>query len=436
MKNVVPSNEDVLNGNVLNGSVSSKIAITLFSIMLFILAFDFRTGAESGKSLVVIMGVTSLLSGLLLVILQNSVDKKSLVLVLPASIFIMGASLSGIFRGQLIYDVVSSSIPLLLFITVIICVSAIKIRPDKFKSFLHLVISFALISVLFKLFFGFYYYELTLSNARYQIISPALIIVFSYGVASLLYKQQKFGRAALMLSVLVAFLSVTRSYIVVFSAVILFWILSVPLRYWKGYIYIGVKLFVFMLFLLICVYLFIPDGFERWVVRLFTSIDDQGVDVTAITRIAEVVYQVGKLLESPVNLMTGMGIAAETKFDPEYRQILSIVFSDDFEYIGKGYGHNNYIGIIYTGGIVMGGLFICSILYSLMKSIMFFRAELIRQRNVTDYHFCLAWSGSAALGYSAYGILGGTFGDRLAALSYGLSFGLVFLSKKFILKYT
>ena len=436
MNNMYLANKHEFMNNWVNGSISSKIAIALFSIMLYVLAFDFRSGEDLGKSIVTILGVISLLSGALLVISLNLINKKSLLIVLPATAFLLCAILSGISRGQQLYDVVSLSIPMFFFIAVVLCTSSIKIRPDKFRSFLHIVIAFAFLSVLFKLLFGFYYYGLTLGNARYQIISPAIILVFSYGVASMLYKQQRFGRAALLLSVLVAFVSVTRSYILVFAAVIFFWILCMPLSYWKKNAYLGVKLLLFMICLVVSVYAFLPDVFERWVIRLFTSIDDQGVDVTAITRIAEISYQVGKLLESPVNLLMGMGVAAETRFDPEYRQILSIVFREDFEYVGKGYGHNNYIGIIYTGGVIFGGLFIFSIFYGLMKLIMFFRSELIRRRHTTDYHFCFAWGGSAALAYSVYGVLGGTFGDRLAALSYGLSFGLVFFSKKFILKYT
>ena len=435
MKNTTSSKEVDFVSKASDGIISSKLSMALFLIMIYALAFDFRSELEVGKVFVVLIGVISLLSGLVLVVVLNSLDKRSLTLVVPALFLLVGSSLSGIAREQLIYDVVSLSMPLLFFIIALISVTSIRVEPDRLKMFIHIIIAFALLSVVFKCVFGFLYYGLTLDNVRYQIISPAVIIVFSYGVASLLYKKQRFGIIALILSIIVIIISVTRSYIVVFLAVVLFWVLCMPLSFWRKHIYIGLKLFLFILLLVVFTYSFFPDVFERWSVRLFSGVEAHGVAVTAITRIAEIDYQIDRLLESPVNLMAGMGVAAETRFSPEYRQILSIVYSDDFEYVGKGFGHNTYVGIIFTGGLIIGSVFICSILFNIKSTIMLFRTEVLKKQRVTDYQFCLAWGGGAAFGYSVYGLLGGTFGDRLFALSYGLSFGLVFFSKRFILKY-
>jgi hypothetical protein len=180
---------------------------------------------------------------------------------------------------------------------------------------------------------------------------------------------------------------------------------------------------------------------ERWIVRLFTGVEKHGVDITYITRIAESSYQIDKLLESFQNLLFGLGISGETGFSSEYRKVLSIVYADDFEFKGHGFGHNTYVGIIFTSGIVVGSIFIYSLLSNIIKAIKLSKVQYkITTRNkisnpyIKDYFFIMAWGTSSAMGYATYALLAGLFGDRLYSLAFGLSFGLIFLGRRFFVK--
>lgn len=418
----------------INKVLSLKIGLVLFMMMLYFLVFDYRSNSEVSKYFVMFGGLASLFSGLFLMLKLRYINKHALPLVSVSFIFLIVASFSGIIRGQEIYNIASMVIPLLLFIIALIVTSAMNLKSINIQLLIKLIAIFALISVMFKLVFGFYYYDLNIENVRYQIISPSLILLFAYGMTSLLYKKQKWGNLALTLSFLVIFISVTRSYLIVFFAVTVFFILSFKLTYWFKHMNFWIKVLIFILFITIFVYFFLPDVFNRWFIRLFSSVEEQGIDVTFYTRIAEAVYQINKLMESPINLLTGLGIAAETKFAPEFTKILSIVFSGDYEYTGMGYGHNTYIGIVFTGGVLFGGLFIYYMISISLKNILFFRSLLKKNQELSDYYFIIAWGGSAALGYCIYGFLGGTFGDRMASLSFGLAFGLIFLGKRYVLQ--
>jgi len=415
-------------------TISSKRSIIFFTIILFTLAFDFRSDEDVGKYIAISMGMSSLLSGIIFIVVLRYINLKVLILLIPSLLFIFMAISSGLIRGQSFYDVFALSVPFFLFCIAFVSIASVKFDSKYIKLFLNLIIIFVVISVLFKLIFGFLYYGLSIDNVRYQIIAPTLILLFAYGVSSILIQKQKLGNLALFFSLFVLFLSVTRSYIIVFFAVILFLILSFPLSNLIKKVSFILKIFLFLIFSILILYFFSPEVFERWVIRLFISTAEQGVDVTAITRIAEASFQLNKLMEDPINLLTGVGIAAETRFADEYIKILSIVFSDDFEYKGQGFGHNNYVGMFYTGGIIFAGLLIYSMFYLLIKTSRFLKNEIIRNKYINEYHFAIAWGGSSVAGYIIYGFLGGTFGDRLASLSFGIAFGLIFLGRWGILK--
>ena len=111
---------------------------------------------------------------------------------------------------------------------------------------------------------------------------------------------------------------------------------------------------LYALILISIMTLFFPEISDRWVGRLIHNIENHdGVDITAITRIAEAAFQLDRLFESVSNLFFGLGIAAETRFSDDFFDILSTVYSKDFEFIGHGFGHNTYIGIFYTGGFTI-----------------------------------------------------------------------------------
>ena len=164
---------------------------------------------------------------------------------------------------------------------------------------------------------------------------------------------------------------------------------------------------------------------------LFYNIENHdGVDITAITRIAEAAFQLDRLFESVSNLFFGLGIAAETRFSDDFFDILSTVYSKDFEFIGHGFGHNTYIGIFYTGGLLSGSVFLYCLIKTVLLSVKSFKWKFNSGDVSSENLFLIAWGGSSAIGFGAYMLLSGLFGDRLASFSLGLMLGLIYLGVK------
>jgi hypothetical protein len=395
--------------------------------MLFSLAFDFKSNdAGEGHQLLIFMGLLSLSVGFLLILhLSQTLNKQALILSNSTLLFILASSLVGIIYGQKIYDVLSLTMPLLLFIVAMLSTASLNIEHKHIRVLIKILLIFMITSALFKLLFSLSYYNVDFANIRYQIISPVLILLFAYGIASIIYERQPYGYLAIIIPIIIVFISVTRTYLLVFFSIFLFWLLCSPMSYWKRYLPSFFKLSIFSILLIMSMYFIFPDGVERWIARLLLDAASTDVDITAYSRIAESSYQINKLMENSVNLFFGLGLAAETKLSPEYWTLLSSVLGN-FEFTGRGYGHNVYIGILYTGGIIFGFLFIYALLISALRIIKSFKARL-NNNGDRDVNFLIALGGSAVLGFITYGFLAGTFGDRLTSLTFGLAFGLAFL---------
>lgn len=404
----------------------TKLSLTLFFVMLFSLAFDFKSNDDGdGHQLLILMGLFSLFIGFLLVLyLIQNINKQALILSLSTFLFIIVSSLVGIIHGQKLYEVLSLTIPLLLFIVAVLSTASLNIRDNNINTLINIVLIFMITSALFKVFFALSYYNVDFSNIRYQVISPVLILLFAYGLASAIYKKQPFGYLAIIIPISIIFISVTRTYLLVFFSIFLFWLLCLPLSHWRRYLPTVFKLLFLSVFLIIITFYVSPEGIERWITRLLFDAGSNEIDITAYTRIAESTYQINKLTESSINLFFGLGLAAETSLSQKYWMLISSVLGN-FEFTGRGYGHNVYIGMFYTGGIIFGSLFIYTLVMSTLKIIKFFKLRLNSDNR--NANFLIAWGGSAVLGFITYGFLSGTFGDRLTSLTFGLAFGLAFL---------
>jgi hypothetical protein len=186
----------------------------------------------------------------------------------------------------------------------------------------------------------------------------------------------------------------------------------------------------FLVLILVCSLPF--ANVDLWYLRLISGIQSHGgVDVTLITRLAEITYQLDVLLADWRKLFFGAGLAAPTYFSADFSEALSIVFSNDYEYQGVGGGHNTYVGTIFTGGALAGGLFIitiASMVYQQLRKLKGSGHEL--QKNIG--YFLITSGGASVVGYSIFAVFGGLFGDRLGAFCFGCSVGFVLIGARFM----
>ena len=252
---------------------------------------------------------------------------------------------------------------------------------------INIVLIFAIISVIYRVSFILIYSGVSLENARYSIISPALILLFSYGVTSLLFGYRKNWFIPFAISFFITLLSVTRTYLLVYLSIFIFAIFVLRFRSVQKNIGLPATLASVSVIFLFGSLSIASSFLDIWSNRL--AFNDGGVlsDPTFLTRVAEMTFQIRILLESNINMIFGMGAAAETRFASEFYDLLSLVFSQNYEYVGAGVGHNNFVGLIYTGGFIMGSLFIFFQLTTMWKSFLYLRFKFkdISQKKRTFY---------------------------------------------------
>lgn len=397
-----------------------------FSIMIFLLAFDIRSFEGDSKVFIITRALLGLMFGFFAMrkIKLNTYSKN---LILIAMIFSGYIFLIGLLRGQGIFQLFSLTMPYLFFVLGIVVVSSSFRDIDNLEKLINVIFVIALISVIFRILFILFYAGISLDEARYTIISPALILLFSYGLAALLFGYKKNWFLPISISIFITLLSVTRTYLLVYLSIFIFAIFVLRLKSIIKNIGLPSTVIFGMAFLLIGGLSITSSFLDIWSNRF--TFGDGGVlaDPTLLTRVAEMTFQIRVLLENNVNMIFGMGVAAETIFAQEFYDLLSMVFTEDYEYIGAGVGHNNYVGLVYVGGMILGPLFVLSQLNTMLKSFTYLRKSFKDIQIKNSESFIALWGAFSTIGYLSYGMFGGIFGDRLASLSFGIAFGLMLL---------
>ena len=397
-----------------------------FSIMLFLLAFDIRSFEGDSKLFIIIRAALGLIFGFLAMRkIKPNVNSKNLILV--AAFFGSYIFFIGLIRGQEIFQLFALTMPYAFFLLSILIVSSSLRDIDSLEKLINTIFIIALISVIFRILYVTVYAGISIDEARYTIISPALILLFSYGLTSLLYGYKKNWLLPISISTFITLLSVTRTYLLVFLCIFIFAICVLRLKSIIKNIGLPSVLIFGTTFFILGGLSITSSFLDVWSGRL--TFDDGGIlaDPTLLTRVAEITFQIRVLLENNLNMIFGMGVAAETRFAQEFYDLLSMVFREDYEYIGAGVGHNNYVGLVYVGGIILGSLFVLSQLNTMLVSFTYLRKSFRDIRIKNSESFIALWGAFSTIGYLSYGMFGGIFGDRLASLSFGIAYGLMLL---------
>jgi len=400
-------------------------SLFFFAIFIFLLAFDIRSIEGSSKLFIILRASLGLLIGFF-ALRKIKYNKYSFNLIIITLIFSSYIFLVGLIRGQEVFQLFSLTMPYFFFLLGLIIVSSSLRDLTDLKKLINLIFIFILISAIYRVSYVLAFQKIPLEEARYAIISPTIILLFSYGITSLLFGYKRNWLIPISLSIFIILLSVTRTYLLVFIAIFIFAIAI--LRIAPIIRNIGVSgtiisisfIFLFGTFSVTSAFL------DIWENRLLFG-DSILSDPTFLTRIAEIMFQVRVLLESNINIIFGMGAAAETRFASEFYTALSMIFPQDYEYLGAGVGHNNYIGLIYVGGIFLGLTFIYHQFHAMWESFIFLRIFFKKTQTKRSETFLALWGSFSTFGYLSYGMLGGTFGDRLGSLSFGIAFGLMLL---------
>lgn len=413
------------NVGITYGARRSGIGLSLRDILLigvlFTLTFDYRRAEGDTGSLVVIMGLSNLSCGAAFIVMQRFYNRNVIMFLLPFWIFALHASIVGIARGQVPIAVFSQAMPILVFAQAALVCASYPRSVEELRRLLTWIVVSGMAAASWKLIFALSYYGLTLETARYQVLSGATGLLFSYSLAAFLTGGRRFMWVTLVLSLGVVFVAVTRTYIFMFFAATCITLLSLPVyvivRRAMRFIWFAVAAAV----ALMTVEIAIPELGARWTERLYHR-SEVGVDITALTRIAEAKGQIQRMQEDHFGLVFGFGMLGEMKWADEEVSTVQSITGGSGEEFGRGYGHNFYVGSIFVGGAVFGTLMLLTI--SAIPLRVMRKLRRIFGDAEKEEVFLGAFSIAASACYFFFGFLGGTLGDRSMSLYYGATIGL------------
>jgi hypothetical protein len=394
--------------------------LLLFTLFFLTIVLDFRRVEGDENPFVMIMGIANLVLGAWYCVVYRNFTT---LLYLWTSVFLLLVglgTLTGIIYGQKIYFVLSQAVPVFSFLFAALAVHSIKGDVEK-RNAIVIILATGFIAAAVKFAFGFYYYDLDRENVRYQIISGSIPLICAYGFAGILSRGRRFALLAILLAVVIVFISVTRTYIIVFGVSALICLYSYSNT--SSRLFGSLVLVIAGSILMVTLTEVFPDILGRWSYRLLSS--EHSFDLSAAYRLAEAQYQLQRLWSDLAGLLFGFGHAAETGLAGDnVRYIVSELGRRAIEdYHHLGYGDNFYVGLLYVGGLVAGLPVLVALFRLLWKGLRHARS---RSMSPLD-QFILIWGVSAFAGYLAYGVLAGSFGDRSISFFFGVSAGLVLL---------
>jgi hypothetical protein len=250
-------------------------------------------------------------------------------------------------------------LPFVLFgVGLIVMMAAERRRIDP-AIMLDVLLWGCVVSTIWRVIYAVWVGGLSIETIRWQILGPGVPFLLGYGVAGLYVKRRReLAAAALTVGLVVALLSITRSF-VLSGALVLAGILAVEMRR-RSVLYVagrGIRLFGFLAAtgaaaVALAVW-FRPEMLDTWTERLFAHRVEGGMDITLVTRLAEYRGQVDSMTRSLSTLLLGNGTGAEYTGDSHILQILPFESNTTTHWFA---GHSTWIYPFFASGIILGAV--------------------------------------------------------------------------------
>jgi hypothetical protein len=392
------------------------------------LAFDFKAEEGGGQAIQWIILAVTLLGALLLA----AKLKRPTYSGLPAIIgrFAVSAplllGLIPLAAGYAeLFNYLRTGLPYFL-LAVGFFIGARVVRGGHGQSLCSIVLVSTSVSVVFTLVFKLSLTGWDISNSRYEIMSSAILPLHALLIHSIIVERLKSWTYYAMFSFAIAvqLLSVTRSALLATGMLLItaIWMGSPSLvaffRTLGGRSLVGI--------LAACVGALIlgkiaPELSDRWLQRLFGSYETFGVDITTVTRIAEVDQQLELWAETPFTWAFGRGFGAEYTWHIDYFVLLSQVLSpQELALVHTFGGHNFWAYSLFSGGVVSGFWLPLAFLVSVVLLM-----HKVRRKADSNAAYTLASRANLVLVAFLLSTIGGNpLSFRYAGLLYGLFLGV------------
>ncbi len=392
-------------------------ALIAFGILAAVWMLDFRTTEDNDLSIFlrIYLGIYATAFGAFL--LLDSDERPRIPGLTPflgsVALFVLVAFSTGLFSGQTLPQMFALATPSFIYISSAYATARMvtTTNPSTMRKLLAVIcVGYVISGVVVQRLIGG---EIDFATIRYQILTGATVPALGYLECLLLFGLTVTEWAALTGGFLVVFLSVTRTYLI--AALVQF-----------AGILPGVSRLISprLLALALAGLLFIAGlmqygafGLDRWTERLYNTKTSRGGDVTLYSRESEWSYMTSAFLRGGRTMMVGNGLAAETVFyfPPEIGGGSSR---------SVGFGHNQHLSILFTGGLAGGGLLLfLQFLQGLQSVQLLMRLSRMRDRH-SDTLFLAAWGALIIIGVIATTFFSSVLNNRSWSLWYGLGTGL------------
>jgi hypothetical protein len=391
---------------------------------------DYRFGDPNATTLSIYAVLTSIsVAGTVILISNAGLLRRSSINSSAGAglVFALSATGVGLLRGQNVMDVVRAAPSLFLYVNGLAAMSALAAAGADARSvWRHIVVAIVL-SIFVQLGAVFLGRTVNFNEVRFEVLSTSVPVVTGWAISLPFFGGVTLlSMAIVVLHICVIMLSVTRSEIVIAATPTLALLIATQGQILKrpGVIQRILVVIVVAVFATSAGSLMPGSPLQRWEKRVF---DDRkafgGVDITALTRAGEARFQLDRLQESTPGLLFGYGIAAPTAFDGATAVLVNEIIGSNGDFTETGIGHNNYVGVIFVGGILAGGWLLFT------QAVGAFKALIVLSRLSSPKLFdCYGRLSGAVLSYMAllaYGALGPLMATRGCALMTGVSLGLV-----------
>lgn len=414
------------------GPAAARQPLALLILFLAPWMFDYR--ADPGVD-VFLLQTGVLVISLFAIALQSfayrcvPISKQLRLVILLFSLWLSGAVVVGLARGQEPFRIAVVSLPaILFFLATIFTYRFLSGYRDlgKFRNtLLGLLVSFAVWRVYLRLGLQSMYVE----GIRYMIIPATSQIFSAYLVACAFSRIRLVDIAGAIIHFGVILISVTRTEFVTLAAMVVLSILRQPraiTRIIKAPQAIGILAGVAALVA------FAASSensiIENWVGRLFSYEITGGVDLTGLLRIGEADFQFTLLGDSLQNMLIGLGLTERVAVSDQYLGVAALLTGLDRSaiagYENFGFIDCQYSSLVFTGGIIFGGAAIIASVWLVVIAIISL-ASFVAGARSSDVHFIGMCGALGVVGFTLWGITNGIFYERTFSVAFGFCVGMM-----------
>lgn len=346
----------------MSSNVVPRSAAGLLPFIVLPLALDFKGAEGGGFWQYLVTGVTFVAAAAYLLSNPSMPAKTRLwrLAVLALLAPVLGGLFTWLAFGTPLDRFVRVAIPSWLLLTGVLVAARICWKGGA-QHLMGLLYLGCLASAVFTVFAGFIVTGASVSEVRFQILSPVLSSLQAILLHKILVRRSyKWSHVIwLVATATLQVLSTTRSavlaFLILFAAAV--WLGAPTFKAFARKTFSCLAVIVVTAFLLVqTASLFNPQIASRWEDRLSTT-EDVGFDPTTLSRIAELKEQVKLWKEDGVSVLFGRGYGAGFGWAEEFFDDLLQSGQFDIGTLGAEYfeaGHNFWVYSLFAGGLFLG----------------------------------------------------------------------------------